>query len=142
MIAFLGLAGCLILALLAGLHVSWAVSARGVHADAIPTRPDGTPVLNPGPIASLGVAVLLLAAAFLVMERAGWGPGLLARPWRLVGTTAVALALLLRGIGDFRYVGLFKQHRDSAFARMDSRVYTPLVLALSALAGAVAAWGE
>jgi hypothetical protein len=58
-----------------------------------------------------------------------------------IGTAGVAVILLLRGIGDFRYVGLFKRVRDTPFARMDSRVYTPLVLALAAVAGLVATKG-
>jgi hypothetical protein len=38
-------------------------------------------------------------------------------------------------------VGLFKRQRTGQFARMDSRCYTPLVLALSALAALVALEG-
>jgi hypothetical protein len=43
---------------------------------------------------------------------------------------AVALALLARAVGDFRLVGFFKRVKDSVFARMDSRVYSPLCVLL------------
>jgi hypothetical protein len=142
MVAFLALSGATILAALAALHLYWAFGSRGVFPAVVPTRPDGEPLFVPGPFASLAVALMLFAAAFLLVERGGWGPGVLPRPWRIAGTACVAAALLLRGIGDFRYVGLFKRHRVSRFAVMDTRLYTPLVLALSLLAGTVAALGE
>jgi hypothetical protein len=40
--------------------------------------------------------------------------------------------LALRAIGEFRYVGLFKRVRESRFAALDTRVYTPLCVALAA----------
>jgi len=47
-------------------------------------------------------------------------------------TRALALVLLLRAIGDFRLVGFFKRIRGSRFARLDTVLYSPLCLALSA----------
>ena len=41
--------------------------------------------------------------------------------WALTGA-----ALLLRVVGDFRYVGLCKRVRGTRFAARDTRVYTPL----------------
>ena len=94
-------------------------------------------MFQPGVTACLGVALLLLVAAFLLIEQAGEGPGWLPQLWRAVGTAGVAIVLVLRRIGDFRYVGLFKRYRDTPFARLDTWFFTPLVLA-RALAGAVA----
>jgi hypothetical protein len=107
----------------------------------VPTRADGSPVLNPGPVAALSVAAQLLASAWLLLERAGFGPRFLPAPLPAIGSTGVAVAFLLRGMGDFRYVGLFKRVRDTPFARMDSRLYTPLVLVLASVAGLVAVMG-
>jgi hypothetical protein len=139
MIHYLGLIGALIFASLAGVHIYWAFASRGVFPAAVPTRTDGTPVLTPGPIAGLVVAALLLCAAFLMGEQGGWWPPVLPGFWRTLGTAGVAAVMALRGIGDFRYVGLFKRQRDTPFARMDTRVYTPLVLCLAVMAGLVAA---
>lgn len=142
MIRYLAMIGALVLAALAGVHTYWAFGARGIFPAAVPTRADGTPVLSPGPLASLVVAALLLLAAFLVAEQGGWWPATLPGFWRTAGTTGVAAVMALRGIGDFRYVGLFKRHRDTAFARMDTLLYTPLALALALIAGLVAATGS
>lgn len=54
------------------------------------------------------------------------------------GIWALALVLLLRAIGDFRYVGLSKRVRRTQFAVLDTRFFTPLCLVLSALAFGVA----
>jgi uncharacterized protein DUF3995 len=144
MIPIIAAAGAIAFAALAGLHAWWAFGGggRALGPAVIPTRPDGTPIMAPGRGMTLAVAALLLASAFLMVERGGLGPGLLSPGLREVGCAGVAVVLLLRGIGDFRYVGLFKRERTSRFGRMDTRYYTPLVLTLSALAGLVAAWGS
>ena len=141
MLPILAAFAAVVFAGLAAIHVRWAFTGPGTFTGGVPTRPDGTPVLSPGPMAALGVAALLLSSAWLLLERAGLGPEVLPAPLPAIGTAGVAVVLLLRGIGDFRYVGLFKRVRDTPFARMDSRVYTPLVLALAAVAGLVATLG-
>jgi hypothetical protein len=47
------------------------------------------------------------------------------------GTWTLAALFLLRGIGDFRLVGFFKRVRGTRFARRDTRLYSPLCLALA-----------
>lgn len=107
------------------LHLRWA--AGGGHdmlAAAVPTDAGGRPLLRPPWWTSLGVAVALLgAAAAMVLRTLGVAvPGLQAA---LVLATA---AFVLRVVGDGRHVGLFKRTRDTAFARLDDRYYTPLVV--------------
>jgi hypothetical protein len=58
---------------------------------------------------------------------------------RGAGGRAPRLAALLSGlvfsgrsVGDFRLVGLTKRERESAFARNDTWLYTPLCMLLSA----------
>jgi hypothetical protein len=138
MLTYLAFVVAAVLTVIAALHIYWAFGPRSTLPAALPTRPDGSLVFQPGVTACLGVALLLLLAAFLLIEQAGAGPGWLPQPWRAVGTAGVAIVLVLRGIGDFRYVGLFKRYRDTPFARLDTRFFTPLVLALGALAGVVA----
>jgi hypothetical protein len=139
------IAGAIASAVLAGigvLHIVWAFGARPLSSGAIPTRADGSPLFAPGTGVTLGVAALLLVAAFLVLERSGLGPGLLPGPWPELGSAGVAGVLLLRGIGEFRYVGLFKRERTTAFARLDTLLFTPLVLTLATLSAVVARWGK
>ena len=119
----------IVLVLLSALHVYWAAGGTWGKGVAIPKQ-RGRPAFQPGPLGTLAVAGLLAAAAILVLGRNGLGPaaslGLMTR----VGTWAVAAVFLLRGIGDFRLIGLFRRVDDTRFAHWDRRVYTPLAFAL------------
>lgn len=136
-----GLAGVLAGAfgVLAGLHVGWALARRPAGA-LVPEGVDGAPLFRPGPGLTLLVACALAAAAGVALGRGGV---LAARrlPWLdpagwtwLFGAGAWTLGAVLaaRVVGDFRYVGLFKRVRGTRFARLDTRIYTPLCALLAA----------
>lgn len=122
------------------LHVGWALGWRAGKVQVLPER-DGAPLFRPGPLSTLAVAAVLFLAALIVTQRAGlgreWLPAALVGP----GCWGVSVALVLRAIGEFRYVGFFKRVRDTAFARMDTRMYSPIALLLGVGAGLVARWG-
>ena len=50
--------------------------------------------------------------------------------------------LIVRAIGDFKYVGFFKQRRGTRFALLDTRFYSPLALALGVGVAVVASCGR
>ena len=137
----LGVAAAGIFAGLALLHLSWAL--RGVPdtgSFAVIPEIAGRPASTPPPLVTLGVACALFGAMLVVLGRLGvWGGGI---PMRLSswGTWALAALFLLRAIGDFRLVGFFKRVRGTRFARLDTRLYSPVCLAL-ALALAIVAAG-
>jgi hypothetical protein len=114
---------------LAALHVSWAFGGhRGARA-AIP-EVDGEPAFRPGRAATLVVALLLVLAGATVAARS-WAVGgervaLLSR----VGTWTLGAVFALRAVGNFDTFGFFKAARDTAFARYDTLVYSPLCLAI------------
>jgi len=127
----------IVFGLISLLHIGWATGLGPGRWQAIPER-DGAPLFRPGPLATLGVAALLFLAALLVTQRAGLGRALLPPAIVGPGCWAVAVALVARSIGEFRYVGFFKRVSDTPFARMDSRLYSPLALLLGLGAGLVA----
>ncbi len=130
-----GAASALTLGGLAALHLYWAGGRRWGLAAAIPTKPDGAPTFRPGAAATVVVALALAAAAAIVGSAAGLLPALPgAEPLGL----AAAVVFTARMIGDFRFAGLFKRERLTAFARWDSQLFSPLCGAL-ALACALAA---
>ena len=134
-----GAAVGVVLVLLAAIHLYWVAGGRWGRSGAVP-EVDGVSVFEPGPGPNIAVAALLLLAAALVTCCAGlWtlpvGPGWLAR----LGTWGVAAVMAARAVGDFRLFGLFKRVRGTEFARRDSRLYTPLCVALAAGCALVAA---
>lgn len=123
------------------LHVAWAVGIRVGQGTAIPERETGGPVFRPGPASTFAVAGLLFVAALLVTQRVGLGRGWIPPALVVPGCWALSAAFTLRAIGEFRYVGFFKRIRTTAFARMDTRYYSPLALLLAIGAGLIASYG-
>ncbi|MEM6428433.1 MAG: DUF3995 domain-containing protein, partial [Deinococcota bacterium] len=105
----------------------------------IPTRAGSEHALfTPPPIATLVVAAALAIAALLSLAQVQLIT--LELPTWLLHTAMWGLSaiFLLRTVGDFRYVGIFKRIRGTRFARMDSLLYSPLCLLLSILAANLA----
>lgn len=124
-----------VFALLSAMHVAWAFGGKLASGAVIPVV-EGRPAMQPTRGTTLVVAGLLAAAALVVLVRAGV---LLTRVPPLLASVAcstLGAILVLRGIGEFRLVGLFKSVRGTAFARWDSWLYSPLALAL----GLAALW--
>jgi hypothetical protein len=120
-----------VLAAIGALHVYWATRDTPTGG-AVPTRPDGAPLFRPGRASTLAVAVALTVAAAIVLVQGDVLRPVGPRTLYQVGAWAVAVVLLARAVGDFRYVGLFKRERGTRFARLDTRVYTPLCALLAA----------
>src|SRR5690348_1716569 len=101
---------------LAAIHVYWSL-AGGAAGETVPTRADGTPLFRPTVGGTLVVAGALLAAAAVVLGQGGVAALPIPPAVYRVGAWGLGAVLALRAVGDFRYVGLFKRERRSAFAR-------------------------
>lgn len=112
------------------LHGYWALGGKAGLVATLPAHASGQLVYRP-PLALVWVVAgglllpALLHAAYL---RPGWG--LTPTAWRWA-EGLLAAGLLLRAVGDFRYVGLSKRVRTTLFARLDTRYYTPICLLLA-----------
>ena len=126
-----------VFAALAVLHLWWA-RGLSIGASAVP-EVDGRPLFRPGPVGCIAVAALLAWSGWIVLERAGLlgphMPGWMVR----AGAWVIALVLLARAIGEFRYVGFFKRVTGTAFATNDTRYYSPLALLLGVASAVIAA---
>lgn len=103
-------------------HLYWAMGGRRGLAVAVPQDRDGQPLFRPGPRTCSVVAIGCLAYGALLT----WVLYRPAPPWLLGGLGMAALALAVRAAGDGRYAGFTKIHRETAFARADDAVYTPV----------------
>jgi hypothetical protein len=121
-----------VLLTLALVHIYWAAGGTAGVGAAVPMRADGAAVFTPRRTATGAVALGLALAAALVLGRAGVAPRVGPPGVYRWGTWALGAGFALRAVGEFRYVGLFKRERQTRFARLDTRVYTPLCAALAA----------
>jgi hypothetical protein len=128
---------CVAFVALALWHFYMALRPMTGESAAVPSVA-GKPLFVPSRRATVAVGVLLLLFAGLVAATARIvSPGL--PPLALAWTSyALALGLLARAVGDFKYVGFFKRVRGSRFARLDTLVYSPLCLLLAAGVASVA----
>ncbi|SKC67095.1 DUF3995 domain-containing protein [Krasilnikoviella flava] len=117
----------------AGFHVAWAAGSTAGAGRVLPQRTGSRePVLRPGRAATLAVVVALVVYAVVVLALALGADG---AGWRPLGIAALVV-LLVRVVGDGRYVGVSKRVRDTRFARADDRYWTPAVGLLAAGAAA------
>lgn len=121
----------LVFVALSALHVYWALGNGSSLELTVPQR-NGKPVFQPGRGKTLLVALLLLGAATACSAQGGLF-GLSSSSVSRAAVWLLVIAFALRAVGDFRLVGVFKRIRDSRFARMDSWIYSPLCVVISAI---------
>jgi hypothetical protein len=111
-------------------HFRMALMPASGESGAMPSVA-GKPLFVPSARATAAVGFVLLLFACLVaatggLVHVGVPPRLLT--W---SSFALALGLLARAIGEFKYVGFFKRVRGSRFAKLDTLLYSPLCLLLA-----------
>lgn len=121
----------IVLVSISGLHVYWAFGGRWGSDVAVPQR-GGKRVFTPSPAATMSVAVALLVATMIVLAEADAIDSGPARGLVHLGAVVLGLVFITRAIGEFRYVGFFKRVRGTPFADLDTRLFSPLCLALGA----------
>jgi hypothetical protein len=125
-----GLATAGMLTVLGLFHVLWAAGIKAGSTAALPER-DGRPLFQPGRASTLMVAGGLFGGALTLLARLGLVRTPLPARYPMWGCWLLATLFGLRAIGEFQYVGLFKRVRGTAFARWDTRLYTPLCIVIS-----------
>ena len=121
---------CFVFALLAVWHFYMALVPSADARGAVPSV-EGNPLFVPTRSATIVVGVALLLFAALVLATAGiipLGVPQIALSWL---SYVLALGLLGRAVGEFRYVGFFKNVQGTKFARLDTLVYSPVCLLLA-----------
>jgi hypothetical protein len=126
----LPIAVCSAFFLLGLCHFYMAFAPASGKGGAVPTL-EGKPLFVPSTKATFAVGVGLLLFAALVAATSGLLSVGLPRLMLSWLSYALALGLLARAVGEFKYVGFFKRIRGSRFARLDTYVYSPLCLLLS-----------
>ena len=128
---------CTALVVLGLWHFYMAFAGSPGERAAVPSL-DGRPLFVPTTKSTVAVGVVLVLFAGLVAATSEILSLGLPRPLLSWLSYALALGLLARAVGEFKYVGFFKEVRGSRFARMDTLLYSPLCLLLSAGVATVA----
>ncbi len=122
----------IIFILLSGIHFYWLAGGKWGLASSLPSNPSTHDfILKPSILATMVVAFGLLLFAFITLGNARTFPfGFEPRYFRW-GNLVVSIIFLIRALGDFKYVGFFKRIRETPFAEMDSKFYSPLCLIIA-----------
>ena len=122
----------LIFLLLGILHFYWLAGGKWGMNSVIPTQEKVSDKLFvPSAFATGVVAIGLLLFGLIELGNTNIFSNWMALKYFRWGNLLIAFIFLARAIGDFKYVGLFKQKRNTAFARNDTRYYSPLCLLIS-----------
>lgn len=113
---------------LAALHLYWALGGKFGMSAALPEI-DGAPAFMPGAAATIAVAFVLTGFALIALVL-GFGASNAATltPYAVFLGFAVGGVLVLRAIGEFKYVGFFKRVKGSKFATYDNWLFSPFCL--------------
>lgn len=117
-----GILGAFIVFCVAVLHAYWGFGGKFLIDKAVPTTNNGIPLFIPGRVATFAVVGVLLALTWAMVSS-----GVIANTVSAI----FALIFFARFVGDFNYAGVFKKHKNTEFARMDTLIYSPLCLFLS-----------
>jgi Protein of unknown function (DUF3995) len=117
---------------IAVIHFYWAFGGRKWANLALPTANGSEPLFKPRLLETLAVAIGFLGFVYIVLCEANIlnHSGLLVK----YGSWAIPVIFIVRAIGEFRYVGLFKKIKYTDFGQMDTKYYSPLCLVVGVLA--------
>jgi len=120
---------------LAGIHIYWVLGGKWGSDVVLPTKNDHVKVIMPGILPTLIVAFGLLCFSYLVLMQVTslkfpFGHNLAYH----YGLWMIASIFLIRAIGEFNFIGIFKKVKHTKFGQYDTRYFSPLCLLLSILA--------
>ncbi len=133
MIQFISVLLFAVFLFLSSLHIYWGFGGKWGGSAVLPAKDDGQHVMMPGLLPCLIVAIGLAAVGLLVLINTGMIAFALPSWLQQYGLWIICGIFTLRAIGDFRYVGFFKQIKHTTFGKNDTRYYSPLCLAIGLL---------
>ena len=115
------------------LHFSWAMGSSFAFESELPTDENGKKVLNPGKFDCFIVGLGLIAFGLFYALKAGLLVYRLPEGLMNILGWIIPIIFLLRALGEFKYVGFFKRVQGTNFGKLDTWLYSPLCLAVSAM---------
>lgn len=125
----------LIFVVLSSLHFYWALGGTWGLNNSVPTDIDGKKMLMTSVFACNVVGIGLLGFGLI------YSLPLFNIPlpsFTNIFQWIIPSIFLLRAIGDFKFVGLFKKVKSTKFGQLDTQYYSPLCLIIAGLGFMVA----
>ncbi|UQB67279.1 DUF3995 domain-containing protein [Epilithonimonas zeae] len=123
----------LIFLFISSIHFYWAFGGKWGSNAVLPTKDDGIKVLNPSILSTVIVAVGLLGFGLFILVMSGLITFNIPQWLSEYGLWIIASIFTLRAIGDFNYVGFFKQIKQTKFGKNDTKYFSPLCLTIGIL---------
>jgi hypothetical protein len=123
----------ILFAMIAVLHIYWAVGGKGWIQSVLPTTTDGRVVMEPGYGAFVVVILGLIGLSVLYLSKSALIADLGIPNLHHKELLFVSLVFILRAIGDFKYVGFFKKIKNTSFGSLDTKYFSPLCVVVAVL---------
>lgn len=124
--------GAAILSMAAVLHLYWALGGNAGQSVSAPEI-SGRPVFHLPRYSNALVALGLLAGGLVLAARSGALGSAVRTPVTAYAARVMAIGFALRALGDFHFLGFFKNVRGTPFAYYDTWFYSPLFICLAVI---------
>jgi hypothetical protein len=130
---FLSILLSIILIGLGLIHFNWVIGGKFGFSESLPTKESGERVLNPKKIDSAIVGIGLTIFGIFYILKSGLMEYNIPAWIMKYGSWIIPIIFLLRAIGEFRYFGFFKSIKKTEFGKLDTKLFSPLCLAIGIL---------
>ena len=110
------------------IHFYWSLGGKWGLEKALPTKEVGEKAIEPPKIATVTVGIGLISFGLFYLIKSGL-VSFQIQNWIItyVGWFIPPI-FILRAIGEFKYVGIFKKIKNTDFAKADTKLFVPLCL--------------
>ena len=115
------------------IHFNWVFGGKFGFTESIPTKENGEKVLNPRKIDSAVVGIVLTFFGGFYALKSGLIDYNLSFWLMTYGGWIIPILFLFRAIGDFKYIGIFKQVKQTNFGKLDTRFFSPLCILIGVI---------
>ena len=130
MTILLSVINAFIFTIISGFHFYWAMGGKRGADVVLPSNISGKKALLPSKLITFIVAFVFLSFAIFYLINVDLIDFKLPKLISNYGLFALAIILMIRAVGDFKYVGFSKKIKNTPFAEYDTKYYSPLCLYL------------
>lgn len=125
----LSLINAIILIIISAIHFYWTFGGKWATDRVFPEIKSTKPI-KPSILATVVVAFAFLGFAIVYLNQINLFSIKLPQIIEHYGTWVLCFIFIIRAIGEFKYIGFFKTIKNSKFAELDTKFYSPLCLYL------------